>query len=321
MRKLVYDKLKSKNATFIKNPITSFVNQSIVSTVLSLLFEEPFKYNIVQTGIFDYYLTPLEENLPPNDNLKTNLTSIASSEIIPTTKTIVCYETLENITFTESASNATKDIENFKILKLGTTVTLSVDEYFQPKVNIQKEINKSISAIIICLNETTFSVEKIKNGKLKKTEYNNIPFAIAFVDGRISIGKEALNFKQEYNSFIITDLLKFMKKEASGINVNPSYGFKIFRDKNDEIFLEFDTFRGRRKASPSFLFAFILRWIIKSAELSHGEIFKTLILQHKFIDGTFKEELQKAADQAKLSIDDIQIQRYKIVEIKNNKIQ
>lgn len=101
--------------------------------------------------------------------------------------------------------------------------------------------------------------------------------------------------------------------------IYPGWGFSLIEDnnKNDEILLEFDTFRGRRKSTPAFLFALILKWIIKNVEEAFdGQLPDTLVIVSRELNENLKKQLKNSYENTKLQLNDFQIQHHKFIEIK-----
>uniref|UniRef100_A0AC34GPU9 Uncharacterized protein n=1 Tax=Panagrolaimus sp. ES5 TaxID=591445 RepID=A0AC34GPU9_9BILA len=171
------------------------------------------------------------------------------------------------------------------VREIGSVISLSVTNHFMPEMDIRPlsslpDGNKLVDNVtMFCINENMFTVATIKNGKFDKIVLNNVPFEIAFMGGRIQIGKDALKFKEERNSFIIT---------------------------------------GRRKASPTFLFAFFLRYSVKTVEVISGQMPKTIVIVAKNLTDDFRQKLMDSCKFAKLNSNNVQIHEYKIVEIKTD---
>uniref|UniRef100_A0A914ZB66 Uncharacterized protein n=1 Tax=Panagrolaimus superbus TaxID=310955 RepID=A0A914ZB66_9BILA len=156
----------------------------------------------------------------------------------------------------------------------------------------------------------------IKNDKLIDIGIKNIPLAISFTNGRIQIGDEAVKLIKTQNSYVISDLLKILKTPSKDLKADPKWGFQISQI-NDETVLEFDTFKGRRKASPTFLFAFFLRYSVKIIEVISGEMPKTTVIVSKNLNDNFRQQLIASCKSAKINPTNVQIHEYKIVEIKS----
>uniref|UniRef100_A0AC34FNM4 Uncharacterized protein n=1 Tax=Panagrolaimus sp. ES5 TaxID=591445 RepID=A0AC34FNM4_9BILA len=147
----------------------------------------------------------------------------------------------------------------------------------------------------------------------------NIPTAVSFVDGKVQIGNEAIKMKENFNSFVINDLITIMMTNFTDSTIYPGWGFSLIEDnnKNDEILLEFDTFRGRRKSTPAFLFALILKWIIKNVEEAFdGQLPDTLVIVSRELNENLKKQLKNSYENTKLQLNDFQIQHHKFIEIK-----
>lgn len=114
---------------------------------------------------------------------------------------------------------------------------------------------------------------------------------------------------------IVTDLLK-IAADLEHCGHNSNWGFKIKHDKNYRKYIIFDTFRGRRKTTVSFLLAVIIKWAIANAEKYLEKMPKTVVIVADRLRAYLKDALEKACKETKLKNIDMQIQQYKIVEIK-----
>uniref|UniRef100_A0AC34GCM6 Uncharacterized protein n=1 Tax=Panagrolaimus sp. ES5 TaxID=591445 RepID=A0AC34GCM6_9BILA len=63
-----------------------------------------------------------------------------------------------------------------------------------------------------------------------------------------------------------------MSMPSDDIQIQKSWGFKITKDKNNPVLLQFDTFDGTRKeASPAFLMALFLRQHLKAIQENNND--------------------------------------------------
>uniref|UniRef100_A0A914Z0I8 Uncharacterized protein n=1 Tax=Panagrolaimus superbus TaxID=310955 RepID=A0A914Z0I8_9BILA len=328
---MIIDKLGStKKVVNLTKNIFNYISQAIVGKALKLHKKQASKFDVANTGFKDFGIGTSEviqymmtNFQPPKEYMKKFLIKIASNEIVPIKKTFVNFEKFDNLMTLEGGTNrGFTGFSQYCAPELGLVVSLSVNDRFMPEIDIHKlschpHGNKLVDNVaMICFNENMFTVATIKDGKFNKIVLNNEPYLIAFMDDRIHIGKDAEKLKEEYNSFVVSDLLKILKTPSKDLKADPKWGFQISQI-NDETVLEFDTFKGRRKASPTFLFAFFLRYSVKIIEVISGEMPKTTVIVSKNLNDNFRQQLMASCKSAKINPTNVQIHEYKIVEIKS----
>uniref|UniRef100_A0A914Q6A9 Uncharacterized protein n=1 Tax=Panagrolaimus davidi TaxID=227884 RepID=A0A914Q6A9_9BILA len=332
--KNILDAREPRKYIYIKKNENDYLNQAWVKKAEKLLSTKSSNVEVAVTGFNDYVIAVPGQQIEGVFALEIFSNCLICVNLIqrpPFKATVICYEPFRYLTLCKSRPEVshlwfTKD-ERYSGVETGTSITLSVDKYFVPHVEY-KVSNKEIkNGIIITFSDKTFTVEMIKNGNLKKTgkitkvfrqncDLIDIPIMIGFYDGRIQIGTEAVEIKKEHNSFVVSDILKFMKADSLNLKIDPKWGFQVTNDSDKNILLEFDTFRGRRKTTPSFLMSLMIKWAIKNIEIKEGITdFTPIIISYKLIDGVSKCEFFKACKTANVPENDIQIQRYKIASI------
>uniref|UniRef100_A0A914QD52 Uncharacterized protein n=1 Tax=Panagrolaimus davidi TaxID=227884 RepID=A0A914QD52_9BILA len=322
VQKMVENILKSaKKVTIINKNIHDFSGKAIFLKITKLLGLGSTKYEVATNGVYNCGIAPLQEaNKMKELNLETFnecLVKAAAFESIPFYEMIVCYEKFENLVFLRAnIMNLTpQTVEKFSVSELGTSLIISVDQFLIPKMIVRKDNKQIKNGVIIYVKEKTFSVETIKNGTLNNINLNEVPFAISFADNSVQVGEGALKLKDDRNSFVLTDILKFMTSDLSKLKIDPKWGFKVVKDKEGQIFLEFDTFRGRRKSPPSFIFGLILKWAVSQAKENLGTMPDKIVIVTKLLDNVMKRHLMASCNYAKLNLINVQFQKYKIVEV------
>ena len=81
---------------------------------------------------------------------------------------------------------------------------------------------------------------------------------------------------------------------ASAEDLQMDSRFKVTKNERDPILIEFETFRGLRKATPSFLFAFLIRWSLDEIKKIAGETPKFLEFCFDEINETIKNNILEA---------------------------
>uniref|UniRef100_A0AC35FK71 Uncharacterized protein n=1 Tax=Panagrolaimus sp. PS1159 TaxID=55785 RepID=A0AC35FK71_9BILA len=325
VQKMVENILKSaKKVTIISKNIHDFIGKAIFLKITKLLGLGSTKYEVCTNGVYNCGIAPLQEAKKVKElNLETFnecLVKAAAFESIPFYEMVVCYEKFENLVFLtkfpESTMNLTpQTVEKFSISELGTSLIIYVDQFLIPKMIVRKDNKQIKNGVIIYVKEKTFSVETIKNGTLNDINLNEVPFAISIADNSVQIGEKALKLKDDRNSFVLTDILKFMTSDLSKLKTDPKWGFKVVKDKEGQILLEFDTFRGRRKSPPSFIFGLILKWAVSQAKENLGTMPDKIVIVTKLLDDVMKRHLMASCNCAKLNSKNVQFKKYKIVEV------
>uniref|UniRef100_A0AC34FT99 Uncharacterized protein n=1 Tax=Panagrolaimus sp. ES5 TaxID=591445 RepID=A0AC34FT99_9BILA len=332
MQKHIIDNLKptSNVITLTKDYNKTFLNKAIVYKSLKLLEKKPFKFDVPNIGFYDFGIATgdimkfMMMFRPRKDYMKIFLTKISKTENHPITKTFVNYEKFNELFFCEGPPN----VPGFTCIpkgyapELGLAISLSVDKYLKGGMAINELTQKGYesfvgNAMFISLNDSSFKVEIVKAGKLCDTGLNNIPMPIAFADNKIQIGNEAIKIKPKQNSFVITDIFKIISTDPKMLKINPKWGFQLIKDENGKTLLEFDTFRGRRKSTPEFLFAFFIRWAVKSVELKYGKMPEKVVIVKKELNDEMKKIFEHSFLKANLKLSNVQISEYKIIEINN----
>uniref|UniRef100_A0AC34FT00 Early transcription factor 82 kDa subunit n=1 Tax=Panagrolaimus sp. ES5 TaxID=591445 RepID=A0AC34FT00_9BILA len=93
---------------------------------------------------------------------------------------------------------------------------------------------------------------------------------ISFKDNPIVIGQEAKKIGKKYPSFVVYDLLKIIKVIYSDALPKPDWKFKIEKNSDGVSYIIFDTWRGKRKATPQFLLAILIDHMLKFARTKLG---------------------------------------------------
>uniref|UniRef100_A0A914Z2K8 Uncharacterized protein n=1 Tax=Panagrolaimus superbus TaxID=310955 RepID=A0A914Z2K8_9BILA len=270
IQKLVENTLQSKTITIINKNIHEFIAQAICYKVMKFfnLFFTPF--DVANNGFYNYAIAPSKENITQLTSTSFNkcLVSVNAVEGIPFYNMIICYEKFQNLTFMKTIDQSldVETLENFSVDEFGTSLIISIDRFYESHLIIEKDNKQIKNGAIICLKEKTFSVEIIKDGELKDIGINKIPLEVTIADGQAYyIGEDRLKIKKHSDTIVIPDLLKIMTSNIP--KISPKKGVKIVKDDDGKILLEFETYLGRRKVNPSFIFSLILKWSVRQAKM------------------------------------------------------
>lgn len=87
-------------------------------------------------------------------------------------------------------------------------------------------------------------------------------------------------------------------------NIDLKWAFKVLKNYDEEILIEFDTFRGRRKTSPIYLLSMVLGFCSKSIKDHCDEKLNEIGIKFKDVEGKemLKDRFIKAAEKANLKI-------------------
>uniref|UniRef100_A0AC34F1Q5 C-type lectin domain-containing protein n=1 Tax=Panagrolaimus sp. ES5 TaxID=591445 RepID=A0AC34F1Q5_9BILA len=243
-----------KTKTFLvltKNP-NIHSNKTIVAKILNFLGEENSsmpKYNVACLTNTYFGLVTWENWLSnvPDPNLyfmKNAIIHVGQMEILPIKKTFICYEPFQKLMCVNSQGRQFQGSIEPAVPKIGLAVTFSVDRFLSPHISVFHPVKVIESAVLIGLRNESFSLEVIKNGKLESIDLK-IPMAISFANETVVVGEEALQMKEKYNKFVVTDLLELLKKDDfARMQPNPERGFTVLKNKEKtQNFIVFETFR------------------------------------------------------------------------------
>uniref|UniRef100_A0A914RC50 Uncharacterized protein n=1 Tax=Panagrolaimus davidi TaxID=227884 RepID=A0A914RC50_9BILA len=88
-----------------------------------------------------------------------------------------------------------------------------------------------------------------------------------FNEGFPVIGVAAKKLALQHPSFVVYDILNLARMANEGnIKINPKWGFKVEKDSNGIFQIIFDTWRGKRKATPQFLLAILINHTLNAAK-------------------------------------------------------
>uniref|UniRef100_A0A914QHF4 Uncharacterized protein n=1 Tax=Panagrolaimus davidi TaxID=227884 RepID=A0A914QHF4_9BILA len=88
-----------------------------------------------------------------------------------------------------------------------------------------------------------------------------------FHEGFPVIGEAAKELSLEHPSFVVYDILNLARMANEGnIQINPKWGFKVEKDSTGILQIIFDTWRGKRKATPQFLLAILINHSLNTAK-------------------------------------------------------
>uniref|UniRef100_A0A914QE87 Uncharacterized protein n=1 Tax=Panagrolaimus davidi TaxID=227884 RepID=A0A914QE87_9BILA len=188
---------------------------------------------------------------------------------------------LENISFVPT------DAKNVKI-----TLTVDMNMFYKVKVEpvttetpkpeaiaLSFEKNLKIKDVVsqkakIVFTQDYFSVRILENGGEQKMINDSdgiakIPLYISFMEKKPVIGEAAVKCAEKNPNFVVYDLMKLCSNNFD--KVDPKWSFKLNRNCNNEMSVEFETSNGPRKASPDFLLAIIFNHCMKLIEKETGK--------------------------------------------------
>uniref|UniRef100_A0A914PX46 Uncharacterized protein n=1 Tax=Panagrolaimus davidi TaxID=227884 RepID=A0A914PX46_9BILA len=161
--------------------------------------------------------------------------------------------------------------------------TIKVESYILPEIfgmpNMLDETLKFKIPVIGIYGTPNFSVicycKNDKSGYEFMKSWNWIygnELSITFHNKKPVFGAAIHELKECNPSTVVYDLIKIMAMSPENVKVEKFWDFKITKDKENPILLEFDTFDGTRKrASPAFLMAMLIRQHLKAIEAEIGE--------------------------------------------------
>uniref|UniRef100_A0A914P5T8 Uncharacterized protein n=1 Tax=Panagrolaimus davidi TaxID=227884 RepID=A0A914P5T8_9BILA len=194
--------------------------------------------------------------VPQNEVVEVNIWNGKSFEIL---------ETFDVSKYAKShiQINLSIDINGFYNLKIQKSEMLSYSQATKRKIDAY-----------IRLEADEEDDEKISIS-IPEIEYNvKIPTFINFHDDMpLIIGDEAIPLASQYPSFVVYDILKLAKMQSSNsstFKIDKKWGFKVAKDLNENLQIIFDTWRGRRKATPQFLLAILFNHLLKLATKQIG---------------------------------------------------
>uniref|UniRef100_A0A914Q7I0 Uncharacterized protein n=1 Tax=Panagrolaimus davidi TaxID=227884 RepID=A0A914Q7I0_9BILA len=96
-----------------------------------------------------------------------------------------------------------------------------------------------------------------------------IPLYISFMEKKPVIGESAAKVAEKNPDFVVYDLMKLCSINFE--NADPKWPFKLIKNYNNEILVEFETSNGPRRAGPDFLLAIVFNHCLKLIEKETGE--------------------------------------------------
>uniref|UniRef100_A0A914Q987 Uncharacterized protein n=1 Tax=Panagrolaimus davidi TaxID=227884 RepID=A0A914Q987_9BILA len=238
-------------------------------------------------------------------------------ELLPVKKTFVCYEQFKNLKCIDFQGYQFEGLPKLSVNEIGTAVTFSVDRFLSPDITLHKPEKVVDNFVIIHFKEDKFSLEVIKNGILEVIGLE-IPMMISFANDKVFVGEEALKMKENYNAFVVSDILKLLSSDFKINESNPEWGFKVIKNKENQNLVVFQTFRGQRKTTPLFLLSILMKWAMTKAEVKLEKQLDTVVIVMKPLHYDLKQILINACNGTKGEFNDIQIHKNKIVQIKES---
>uniref|UniRef100_A0A914P405 Uncharacterized protein n=1 Tax=Panagrolaimus davidi TaxID=227884 RepID=A0A914P405_9BILA len=112
-----------------------------------------------------------------------------------------------------------------------------------------------------------------------------IPLYISFMEKKPVIGESAAKVAEKNPDFVVYDLMKICSIKFE--NADPKWPFKLIRNYNNEMLVEFETSNGPRRAGPDFLLAIVFNHCLKLIEKETGEKLEEIGIE---FDGFEKKE-------------------------------
>uniref|UniRef100_A0A914QKC2 Uncharacterized protein n=1 Tax=Panagrolaimus davidi TaxID=227884 RepID=A0A914QKC2_9BILA len=200
--------------------------------------------------------------------LETAVTFVPQNEVVEVNiwngKSFETLETFDVSKYEKSPIqiNLSIDINGFYNLKIQKIEMLSYSQVTKRKIDayIRLEADEDDEKVSISIPEIEYNVK--------------IPTFISFHDDMpLIIGDEAIPIASQYPSFVVYDILKLAKMPSSNsstFKIDKKWGFKVVKDLNENLQIIFDTWRGRRKATPQFLLAILFNHLLKLATKQIG---------------------------------------------------
>uniref|UniRef100_A0AC34F4P2 Uncharacterized protein n=1 Tax=Panagrolaimus sp. ES5 TaxID=591445 RepID=A0AC34F4P2_9BILA len=315
--------MKSKKL-FVFEQLISFQNEKYIEESSKWLLDKSFiKWHITPTCSRNFVLaTDFGAKLFP-------LNSPHGNEYLPFRKSVYLskIDGKEAQLFTdENRISATKLVETFLMEQRchRNKFTFTIDGENFPKIKQELFISSKIMEMPKKLDENVqtkipiigfldnFSVICIckENGGYKFMESWNDFYGkeniISFEEEKPKYFDDALKVYFERTSSVVYDLTKIMSMPSDKIEINNYWGFKITKDSENPILLEFENFDGMKKAaSPSFFMAMILKEQLRAIKNEIGEKPPSigLYIADKFNSdekSRVEKELQKSCDLLKI---------------------
>uniref|UniRef100_A0AC34FM97 Uncharacterized protein n=1 Tax=Panagrolaimus sp. ES5 TaxID=591445 RepID=A0AC34FM97_9BILA len=181
---------------------------------------------------------------------------------------LTCLEKLYLTRFKSKKAKVTLQIDinmiyDFKVEEYNAdSATTEVAEKLDAKLSIKNTVEKAK----VIFGKNDFSIIVWEKGSKKTLKDSNgstkIPYYVAFNEEIPVIGEAAKIVLKTKPTFVVYDLFKLSCME----NINekdPKWPFNVTKNKDDEILVDFETFRGRRKTRPGFLLALLFKHCLK----------------------------------------------------------
>uniref|UniRef100_A0A914PDA8 Uncharacterized protein n=1 Tax=Panagrolaimus davidi TaxID=227884 RepID=A0A914PDA8_9BILA len=231
-----------------------------------------------------------------------------NGDLLPFQKSVIRNIKTANqfLTLSETKSGEIKriNLNQYFSQKIKITFTLDIDMFYDIKV---ESLGPLVSPSIEHVLKKSLKVsndEKIKIKKAINDGLTEFPLYISFAEEKPITGKAAFEVLKEKPTFIICDLVKLSSKNVHEIKAS-KWPFKLTKDSENETFVEFDTFRGRRKTSPDFFIGMILKFALRVIEKETEKKFEEIGIEFQgfgISKESFVECFEKAAKRINLKL-------------------
>uniref|UniRef100_A0AC35GED9 Uncharacterized protein n=1 Tax=Panagrolaimus sp. PS1159 TaxID=55785 RepID=A0AC35GED9_9BILA len=163
------------------------------------------------------------------------------------------------------------------------TIALS----FEKNINIKDTVARMAKIVFA---HDHFSVYVMEDGEGEKMIKNSdgstkISLYISFMEKKPVIGESAAKVAEKNPDFVVYDLMKLCSINFK--NADPKWPFKLIKNYNNEMLVEFETSNEPRRAGPEFLLAIVFNHCLKLIEKETGEKLKEIGIE---FDGFEKKE-------------------------------
>uniref|UniRef100_A0A914QL95 Uncharacterized protein n=1 Tax=Panagrolaimus davidi TaxID=227884 RepID=A0A914QL95_9BILA len=336
LKHIIYHTCPNNSSFFIKFGISDTLKdvQNVFSDIRFSILQKSINdaFSDAIPGIIKHLMDGNEPKYMINHFCNTEFTISPSSVIctngdhLPFQKSVIRNIKTANqfLTLSEKESGEIKriNLNQYFSQKIKITFTLDIDMFYDIKVeslgplvlpSVEHVLEKSLKVsngekIKIVFTQNHFLIFVLTNGKKKAIKNSDglteFPLYISFAEEKPITGKAAFEVLEEKPTFVIYDLVKLSSKNVHEIKAS-NWPFKLTKDSDNETFVEFDTFRGRRKTSPDFFIGMILKFALGVIEKKTEKKFEEIGIEFQgfgISKENFVECFEKAAKRINLKL-------------------